>query len=436
MKIVLVLLNETVAKINKRWVTSFGRMAYAPTTLTQLAALVPGHLDATIELIDEGVSLFNPETIEADLVGLSVLTSNAPRAYETAAILKKRGIRVVLGGVHPTLVPDEASQYADSVVTGFAEKSWPRLLEDFANGKLQKIYSDDFKEVFKSSLPSPRYDLLRKRKYMLPYTLESTRGCTNNCTFCVISNCANYSSFVTRDIGSIISQIRSIKAGNVTFLDSSPTENPEYIKSLYHSLIPLKIKWNSSITLKIAEDEDWLELASKSGCNGVLIGFESLNQDSLSGGNKNFNQVNRYIEAVQKLHQHKITVFACFVFGFDSDTPDIFQRTVDFVNEARIDLLNYTILTPYPGTAIYRQLLTENRIIDTNWEHYNGAHVVFEPKNMSPDELLKGYQRASLQSYSAKSIVKRMLPPRNSFALNFASNVYFSVYNHLRFRLL
>jgi radical SAM superfamily enzyme YgiQ (UPF0313 family) len=434
MKIVLVLLNETVAKINKGWVTTFGRMAYAPTTLTQLAALVPGELDAETKIFDEGVSVFNPETIKADLVGLSVLTPSAQRAYSICSILRKRGITVVLGGVHPTLLPDEAMLHADSVVVGYAEKSWPRLLEDFAAKKLQKIYNDEDPGIFKSSLPVPRYDLLKRRKYMLPYTLEATRGCLNKCNFCVISNCTNYNSFVTRDIGSVITQLKSSNAKNITFLDSSPAENPEYIKNLYRQLIPLKIKWNSSITLKIAEDEEWLQLAAESGCNGVLIGFESLNQDSLSNGNKNFNHVNRYKEAINKLHKHRITVFGCFVFGFDNDNPDIFERTVDFVNESKIDILNYTILTPYPQTEVYRQFLDEGRIIDHNWDHYDGASVVFQPKNMTVLELENGYKMASLKSYSAKSISKRLLPVRRSFPLNLASNIYFSVYNNLRFR--
>jgi radical SAM superfamily enzyme YgiQ (UPF0313 family) len=433
MKIVLVLLNEAVAKINKGWVSTFGRMAYAPTTLTQLAALVPKHLNAKTELIDEGVSFFNAETVEADLIGLSVLTPNAPRAYTIAATLKKRGIAVVMGGVHPTLLPDEVLQHANSIVIGFAEKSWPLLLEDFANHSLQKIYNEEYKDIFETSIPTPRYDLLKKRKYMLPYTLEATRGCMNKCTFCVISNCIQYKSFVTRNIDAVISQIQSTHAKHITFLDSSPTENIDYIKSLYQELIPLNIKWNSSITLKVTEDDEWLQLAAKSGCKGVLIGFESLNQDSLSGGNKNFNQVKRYKEAIRRLHQNNITVFACFIFGFDNDTSDVFQRTIDFVNEAKIDLLNYAILTPYPQTNIYNQLKAENRIFDNNWEKYNGAHVVFQPKNMSATELQKGFERASLKSYSPSSIVKRLFPPRNSFALNFASNIYFSIYNHLRF---
>jgi len=431
MRIALVLLNESVAKINRGWVTSFGRMAYAPTTLTQLAALVPQHLNADIELIDEGVSLFNPETIEADLVGLSVLTSNATRAYSSAAILRKRGITVVLGGVHPTLVPDEAKLHSDSVVVGFAEKSWPHLLHDFANNNLQKMYNEDFKDIFTSTLPNPRYDLLKTRKYMLPYTIEATRGCVNKCSFCVISNCSHYNNFITRDIPTIIEQIRFTKAKNITFLDSSPTENIDYIKTLYQNLIPLKIKWNSAITLKIAENDEWLQLAARSGCNGVLIGFESLNQDSLTSGNKHFNQVKRYKEVVKKLHRYNITVLGCFVFGFDNDKPDIFQRTIDFVNEAKIDMLNYTILTPYPQTAIYNQLLAEDRIIDTNWDRYTGAKVVFKPKNMTVSELQNGYDLANLQTYTAKSIAKRLLPPRKSFPINLASNIYFSIYNHL-----
>lgn len=431
MKIVLVLLNESVAKINKGWVTTFGKMAYAPTTLTQLAALVPPHLNANIELIDEGVSLFNPETIDADIVGMSVLTPNATRAYTLSAILRKRGITVILGGVHTTLVPNEAKLHADAIVVGFAEKSWPRLLMDFANNTLQKIYDEDFKEIFSSSLPDPQYDLLKIKKYMLPYTLEATRGCVNKCAFCVISNCSHYNNFVTREIPSIIAQMKATKARNFTFLDSSPTENIEYIKTLYENLIPLKIKWNSAITLKIAENEEWLKLAAQSGCNGVLIGFESLNQDSLSMGNKHFNQVKRYKEVVAKLHRFNITVLGCFVFGFDNDAKDIFQRTIDFVNEAKIDMLNYTILTPYPQTAIYHQLVAENRILHTNWDNYTGAKVVFEPKNMTVSELQNGYDKANLQTYSAKSIAKRLFPPRHSFPINMASNIYFSIYNHL-----
>ena len=431
MRIALVLLNESVAKINRGWVTTFGRMAYAPTTLTQLAALVPQYLNAEIELIDEGVSLFNPETIDADLVGLSVLTSNATRAYSSAAILRKRGITVVLGGVHPTLVPYEAILHSDSVVVGFAEKSWPHLLHDFVNNNLQKMYNEDFKDIFTATLPNPRYDLLKARKYMLPYTIEATRGCVNKCSFCVISNCSHYNNFVTRDIPTIIEQIRFTKAKNITFLDSSPTENIDYIKTLYQNLIPLKIKWNSAITLKIAENDEWLQLAARSGCNGVLIGFESLNQDSLSSGNKHFNQVKRYKEVVKNLHRYNITVLGCFVFGFDNDKPDIFQRTIDFVNDAKIDMLNYTILTPYPQTAIYNQLIAEDRIIDTNWDRYTGAKVVFKPKNMTVYELQNGYDLANLQTYKAKSIAKRLLPPRKSFPINLASNIYFSIYNHL-----
>jgi radical SAM superfamily enzyme YgiQ (UPF0313 family) len=434
MKIVLVLLNEGVARINKGWVSTFGKMAYAPTTLTQLAALVPTQLHAEIETIDEGVSFFHPDTTDANLVGLSVLTPNAPRAYQIAAQLKKRGITVILGGVHPTLLPEEAALHADAIVVGYAEKSWPRLLMDYASGNLQKKYTDDDTSIFTSSLPYPRYDLLKSGKYILPWTLETSRGCYNKCGFCVIAHSPCYNSFVHRNTDDVANHIRKTGAKRVTFLDSSPTENPEFVKELYQKLIPLKIKWSSSITLKTVDDNEWLQLAERSGCKGVLIGFESLNQASLSKGNKNFNQVKFFKEAVQKLHDHHISVLGCFVFGFDEDDKYIFQQTLDFVNDAKIDILNYTILTPYPNTPLYDQMHTEGRIVDSNWEHYNGMRVVYQPKSMSAEELQKGYEWASLKSYSLHSISKRLWPPRKAFGFNLVSNGFFSIYNHLRYK--
>ena len=413
MKILLILVNDLTFPDGEGWAQKSKhssyvptrRYAYAPTTLTTLAALVPQELNAEIAIIDEGVQRL-PAEFEADIVGISTNTANAPRAYRIADRARSRGMKVVLGGWHPTALPSEAKEHADAVVKGYAEGSWPQALLDFKNNCMKEIYEEPWAHVFQGKIPFAKRELLRKRAYMLPNTMETTRGCLNQCEFCVIPGGSN-GRFYTRPIAQVVEEIKHMNKKKIAFLDSSPTENLDYVKELYHALMPLKIKWYGNATTKIAEDDEWFELAVKSGCRGLLFGFESLNQDALTRSNKGFNKVRKYEQLIKKAHDHNIAILGCFVFGFDEDDPSVFERTYTFVNDSRIELCQYAIFTPFPGSASFERMRVDGRIITTDWSLYDGKNVVFEPKNMTVNELQSGFLSIWKRTYSYRSILTR-----------------------------
>ena len=429
MKIILFLPNSTGHKNDSFWIKKKKRMAYAPTTLTVLSGLIPKDLNADIRIIDEGIENIDIDTWDADIVGISVLTANAPYAYKVADKLRMKGITVVLGGVHTSLLPDEASEHADAIVIGYAEKSWPRLLNDFSLGKLGKIYKDDgWREVFQSSsLPPLDRSLLKRKRYILPNTLVATRGCYNKCSFCVIP-VFNKSKMSQRPIGCVIDEIKSLSAQNIVFLDSSPTEDIHYSKELMKAMIPLKVKWNGCATTKILNDDEWLSLAKKSGCRGLLIGFESINQMAVNDNRKKFNNVKRYEELVKKLHALKIIILGTFIFGFDQDDKSVFGETLEFVNRAKIDILHFSIATPFPNTPFYDRLKNEDRILHQNWEKYDGLHVVFKPQKMTPQQLKEGFLDLHNKAHSYRSIYKRLSGRYNNLGFNLIANWGFRQY--------
>ncbi len=378
---------------------------YAPTTLLQLKALVPPKLDAEVQLVDLMASP-PPETLDADLIGISTITCGAPGAYDIAARAREKGITVVLGGSHPTLMPDEARRHADAVVVGNAEKSWPRLLRDFKNNQLKKMYRDS-EPPFSHPLPGLERGILTRKHYLFTNTLEATRGCPNGCEFCVLKDMTG-NRYWARDIREVVDEIRTM-GKQILFLDSSPTEFKDYTKELWTAMIPLKRTWYGAATFRFAEDEAAVKLAARSGCKGVLIGFESLNQGSLAGMGKTFNQVRRFREGIQRLHDHGIAVLGCFVFGFDDDDETIFERTVEFAVSSKIDILKYAILTPFPGTPVYNKLKEENRILTEDWDFYDTEHVVYRPLKMTPERLVEGNKWAYHETYKYSSILKRIL---------------------------
>ena len=413
-------------KDGRTWAKGKSKLAYAPTTLTTLAALVPPELEADIKIFDEGVDSV-PADFEADLLGISVITPNAPRAYKIADEARKRGITVVLGGYHPTILPDEAAQHADAVVCGYAEKAWPKLLLDYSAGKMKKIYREPSHDVFSQIYTHARRDLLKKRGYIFSKTLEATRGCKNLCTYCIIPTTSNR-SYIQRDITDIVNEVKAMKAKNIVFLDSSLSEDLAYTKKLFKALIPLKIGWYGNITLKALQDREWIELAARSGCRGVLIGFESINQDSLNEQKKTFNRVDEYALAIQKLREHKILIVGCFVFGFDSDDVGIFKRTISFIEKNSIDLAYFGIYIPFPSTPGFEKLQNEKRILTNDWSLYDGHHVVFEPERMRPEELLNGLRFAWKKNYTFSAIIKRVLRSPSRFFVKLIVNLGYRQY--------
>jgi radical SAM superfamily enzyme YgiQ (UPF0313 family) len=380
-------------------------LRYAPLTLTTLAALVPDELEAEIVLIDQGVEPLDVETLDADLVGLTCITANAALVYDLSARLRARGVTTVIGGVHPTLVPDEAQAHADAIVVGYAEESWPRLLRDFAAGRLQPRY-DEAPDYRFENVPEPRRDLLKRKGYITLNTVQAVRGCPWRCSFCVVP--VAWPGYLHRPVPEVIREIERLDGDTFLFLDLSPIEDPVYIKELYRALIPLEKRWGGLATIRIADDDELLGLAVASGCRGLLIGIESVSPDSIRQMRKGWAKPARYLEAIKKLHQHGIAINGCFVFGLDGDDSGIFERTLEFVEQAAIDLPRFAIATPFPGTPLYRQLAAENRLLTEDWRFYGGQNVVFRPRRLSVDELQEGTRWAWRQAYSLPSIVRRV----------------------------
>lgn len=400
-------------------------MRYAPLTLTTLASLVPPEIPSDVRIVDEGVGEIELDRIDADIVGISAITGTAPRSYEMSAHLRKRGIPVVLGGVHPTLLPEEAMQHADTVVVGYAEESWPRLLRDFVDGKLQARY-DQSPTLKLTNLPFPQRQLFDSRLINVAETIEATRGCIHQCDFCVVP--AAWPRPLQKPVADVIADVKQMGARRVVFLDLNLISDIPYARELFTALIPLHIKWGGLTTVNIARDDELLDLATRSGCRGLLIGFESADQASLSEANKRFNMRLSYRDVVRRIHERGIAIMGCFVFGLDSDTLRSFEETVTLVMESKMDLPRYAIATPFPGTGLYKRLKTEGRITTEDWTLYDGQHVVFEPKNMTADELLRNTGWAWKQTYRYASIGKRLAGSRTQLPVSIPANLGYRFY--------
>lgn len=380
-------------------------LRYAPLTLTTLAALVPEELDAEVTIQDEGVQPLDLD-FDADLVGITAITGTAFRAYQIADELRVKGHTVVLGGVHPTLLPEEAALHADALVLGYAEKTWPQLLRDFVHGELQPRYFQSTGRTLEG-VPIARRDLLKKKRYTTVNSIEATRGCPHQCDFCVVPT-AWSNTYAHRPIADVVAELATFEGRHAVFLDLSPVEDVHYAKELYKAMIPLRMRWVALATTRIAEDAELLGLAARSGCKGLLIGFESILQDTLNQTHKSFHQAEDYAGVVARLHDHGIGIMGCFVFGFDNDDESVFERTVEFVDRAKIDLPRYAVATPFPRTGLFRRLEAEGRLLHKNWSLYDVEHVVIQPARMSPERLQEGLEWSWRQSYGWRSLLHRV----------------------------
>lgn len=398
-----------------RYNGSFGRaLHYAPLTLTTLAALVPPSLDATASIYDETVEGI-PLDLDADLIGITVITGTAPRAYRYADYFRGRGIPVVLGGVHPTLLPEEAALHADSVVVGLADRTWPRLLEDFVQGKMKRIYRQDgqgdgperLNESALSGRPIPRRDLLKAKGYITTNTVEAVRGCNLACSFCVYPQAFGQTVY-KRPVREVLDEIERLPGKIIAFPDVNLMADREYAKDLFTGMISLRKWWLGLTTSSIGQDDEMIRVFQKSGCKGLLIGFESVSQESQKFVRKGVNRVGEYGVLMRKLHDAGIAVNGCFAFGADDEDKSIFERTVEAVVSMQIDLPRYSILTPFPKTQFYKDLMSQGRIIEHDWAMYDVEHCVFRPMKMTPDELEEGLEWAWRQTYSLGSIASRL----------------------------
>jgi len=404
-----VLLIMADASMHKFWL--FGRLRScreAPLTLTTLAA-IGSAAEPTIEfhLVDESVDSV-PLDFSADLVAISVLTGTAQRAYALANHFRSRSIPVVLGGIHVSILPEEAAQHADAIVIGMAEKTWPGLLKDFKAGTMKRVYREEpASGPWAEGIPTPRWDLQRKSAYMLPYTIQATRGCPHACDFCSVP--VVWKQYLRRPVADVIRDIKAVPARCFAINDVSPFDDVGYAKELLRAMIPLKKKWGGLATTRIADDPELLDLLRKSGCQYLLLGFESISQRSLNGIYKGFNRQDDYAEVMYRLHKAHIVVQGCFVFGFDEDDRNVFAATVEEVQRLRIDIPRYSIYTPYPGTRLFHRLQAEGRILSYDWGDYDTMHVVIQPRQMTPVELYEGFRWAYRRTFSWGMTLRRAL---------------------------
>jgi len=378
-----------------------------PLALPTLAALTPP--DINVSIVDENVEPIDFEE-KIDLVGISFMTPAATRAYEIADEFRKRGICVVLGGIHVSMLPEEGAKHADSVVIGEAEDIWSDLINDFKNGRLKNVYRCDTQADLNKS-PIPRWDLGKATLYNF-HMLQISRGCPFDCDFCSVKVFLG-EGVRYKPIGNIIKELEFLKKLDtkkiIFFADDNILGDIEHLKDLLNSIMPLNIRWFCQASINLAQHSKLLEAMYKSGCRQVFIGFESLSQESLDLMNKGrTNRVNEYVAAVDKIHSYGISVFGSFMLGNDGDDKEIFSRTIEFINKSNIVFSLINIITPPPGTRLYKKLQEENRISTYDWEKYTGEWVCFQPKKMSAEELQQKYYITLQNIYSYDAILKRL----------------------------
>jgi radical SAM superfamily enzyme YgiQ (UPF0313 family) len=377
---------------------------YPIITLPHLAAITPDKYE--VKIINENYDVLNFD-INVDLVAITCYTMTAPRVYEIADEFRRRGKKVVLGGYHPTAMPHEALQHADSVVLGMAEANWPHLLSEFEKGKLKPIYERNT-DFDMAKIPPLRRDLIRHNP--LQGAVQTTRGCTNRCEFCAISSFCQH-GIKQRPIKNVVEEIKQMPNRLYVIHDPHLTANPRYARELFKELIRQKINkaWVANGTTNVLGkiDEEFLNLARKSGCVEWFVGFESVSQAALDNIKKTHNKVENFKKMIKRVHNYGMSVQGGIIFGFDEDQPDIFDTTLEKINELEIDVLEVNILTPYPGTPLFEKMEREGRLITRDWSKYNQVDVVYKPKNMTEKELWEGARKVAKEFYSWPNIIKR-----------------------------
>lgn len=388
---------------------------FARLSLATVAALFPR--STKIEIINDSIEGIDYDE-KVDLVGITSITSTAPRAYEIADTFRKKGVPVIMGGMHASALPEEAIEHADSIVIGEAEGQIKPLLKDLKNGELKKFYRCKTRPDLKK-IPLPRMDLFQNKNeyYKEMHMIQTTRGCPFNCDFCTVTHFFGQ-TYRTRNIEDIVREIKSVSRRTlIFFVDDNIAGNPKYAKKLFKALIPLNIKWFGQASLVLAKNKELLKLAARSGCISLFIGIESVSPSSLKEVGKSMNKVEEYEESIKIIHDHGIAIIGAFIFGFDSDKKSVFEETVSFIERNQIELPSLAILTPLPGTRLYDKMEKQGRIIDRDWSKYTVGEVVFKPNNLTKEELQEGYYWARKRLSSFSSIYKRTFHLRKSSLL-------------------
>lgn len=401
----LTIIHPCIGRIpGKNYIRSWQMEPLAPALI---AALTPK--DVEISFFDDRMEEI-PYDEPTDLVALSVETYTAKRSYQIASEYRKRGVPVVMGGFHPTLVPDEVAEYAESIVLGEAESVWANLIEDFKKGQMKARYSGSKRPDISHSLPDRR--IFKGKSYLKIGLIESARGCGFRCDFCAIQSYFK-STQTHRSVQSVVDEIASLKDSKKLFffVDDNIVNHPKRAMELFKALIPLKIKWVSQGTITMAHHPEMLRLMKESGCQGVLIGFESLNQDNLKAMNKTFNTAKGgVVKAVKTLHASGIRLYGTFIFGYEHDTLESFDEVVNFCVKTKMFMTAFNHMTPFPGTPLYSRLQEEGKLLYDKWwldDQYTYGQVPFKTK-LDPALIQSECVKARKRFYSLKNILRRI----------------------------
>ena len=379
--------------------------------LGYVAALTPPEWE--VKIADENLEPLPFE--DADLVGLTAYTCNVSRAYEISQQYRAKGAKTVIGGVHVSMLYDEAIRFVDSVVIGEAESVWPGLIQDFEQGELKKSYKGE--RISLENQVKPRRDLYSKR-YRLQ-SVETSRGCPNDCEFCSVT-AFNGHLYRQRPVEQVLDELETLNTKYFFFSDDNilgyGKQAEERAIRLFRGMADrgLKKQWGCYVGIDFANNPEVLKYAKKAGCLGVFIGFESVNEESLQGMHKVRNLrvgVKNYKEVIKKIHDYGIGILGSFVLGSDGDRQDVFDRTIEFILDSKIDTTQLSILNPLPGTRLFTRFQQEGRLLRTNfpddWKYYDFTNVLFKPKNMTPDELDEGVARMHRNLSSRTTALKR-----------------------------
>jgi radical SAM superfamily enzyme YgiQ (UPF0313 family) len=391
---------------------SFGKHVLTPSlALTSLAAATPPAW--TVDIFDENL-LGGPPPIEPfpSVVGITVHLTFAKRAYHLAAWYRERGALVVLGGPHVSACPGEAAGHADAIAMGEGVQLWPRILGDANRGHLQPVYRGGYDEPHFADAPVPRRDALSRGDWLTTASLIATRGCNNRCSFCWLSTRGTHIPRQARDPRAVAAEAAGTGEPYVVFVDNNLGADRRYLRALCRELAAKDLIWSAAVTIDVTDEPDLIREMSASGCTGVFLGLESLGAENLTDSGKKSPHPDDYARRVAMLHDAGIQVNGSFVFGFDHDRPDVFARTLDWVEGNGLESATFHVLTPYPGTPLFRKLEREGRLLHEDRELYDTAHAVFQPKHMSPQELEEGYAWAYTRLMSWASTWARRPQPR------------------------
>ena len=379
--------------VKPRWFVHGGqyryleRVRFTPLSLGILAALSDGHevkiADGDWQAIPSGQGF--------DLVGITSTTFTSERAYDLAREFRRQGAKVVLGGVHPSILPEECLDHADSVVVGEAEYVWPDVLRDAEKGALARVYRSE-RTTDMNDVPFPCRTLLDEPSWLA--CVQATRGCPNSCRYCYLPS-TPWGEYRKRDVELVAEEVRSLKQKILFLVDDNLFADRDYAVRLFRALAPLRKSWAIQSPTTISDDDELLDAMAEAGCFNVQVGFQSFNRNSLEWASVEHNRIEKYQGLVRKLHDRKILITGFFMFGFDTDGPDVFQATVELAKVIDIDDANLYILTPYPGTPIYAMFQREGRLLEkTRRTQFGWSHAVFRPKQMTHEELERGVQQA------------------------------------------